>query len=65
MADPSDPLLDDDQPDDPAVVEQRAEELLAAAFRGETDVFESAWLKLAKFTGDGRTRLRRPATNRS
>jgi hypothetical protein len=73
MAEPVDPLLDDDQPDDPAVVERRADELLAAAFRGETEVFESAQtvalpvskkagdrlveLKLAKFTDDGRTRL--------
>jgi hypothetical protein len=68
-----DPLLDDDTPDDPVAVERRADRLLAAAFRGEADVFEAAEaaglatskkaadrlveLKLAKFADEGRTRL--------
>jgi hypothetical protein len=68
-----DPLLDDDTPDDPVAVERRADGLLAAAFRDETDVFEAAEaaglatskkaadrlveLKLAKFSDEGRTRL--------
>jgi hypothetical protein len=74
MSDASDPLLDDDQPpEDPAAVERRADELLAAAFRGGADVFENSdaarlaaskkaadrlvELKLARYADEGRTRI--------
>lgn len=44
MSDASDPLFDDDAPqDDAASVERRADELLTAAFKnGGTDVFDTA-----------------------
>lgn len=73
MTDASDPLLDDDQPDDPAAVERRADELLSSAFRGGGDVFDSSdaarlsvskkaadrlvELKLARYADEGRTRI--------
>jgi hypothetical protein len=73
MSDASDPLLDDDDPDDPAAVERRVDELLTSAFAGRGDIFDGAdsprltlskragdrlvELKLARFTDEGRTRI--------
>ncbi len=69
MTDAADPLLDDGEPDDPAAVERRADELLSAAFRGKAEVFDKdlaaskraadrlVELKLAKYADDGRTEL--------
>jgi hypothetical protein len=73
MTDAADPLLDDDVPDDPAAVERRIDELLAAAFSGRGDIFDGqdalrlivskkagdrlVELKLARFADEGRTRI--------
>jgi hypothetical protein len=73
MTDAADPLLDDDAPDDPAAVERRIDELLAAAFSGRGDIFDDqdalrlivskkagdrlVELKLARFADEGRTRI--------
>ncbi|BCJ91587.1 hypothetical protein IZ6_23220 [Terrihabitans soli] len=73
MSDAEDPLLDDDTPDDPVTVERRIDELLAAAFAGRGEIFANedaahlavskkaadrlVELKLARFSGEGRTRV--------